>query len=283
MCKNRMFAQMCFVGCMVAMVVFSVAQVNAAVVLLSDNFTFDGVDATDVNGNLAARQGGTLATVTLQDVKNGNNRVGDTSYSAFGGDYITGDFLLIGGGDGVVGFNHDFAIEANANNSPVTLGFDLSPNVGGGSWISLNTGPLGSFPDFVQPANELGLAFELNGNVEVRSPGNVAHGKTDLIPGTDLAPGEMAHIVVTVSGQSGTGSGFSSNGFQVTGQINSGAVTTLYSDSTALTHGALSFCGQQGAVDNFTVSANVVPEPGTFALLAAALLGLAAYAWRKRK
>jgi hypothetical protein len=28
---------------------------------------------------------------------------------------------------------------------------------------------------------------------------------------------------------------------------------------------------------------NVVPEPGTLALLAAGLMGLVAYAWRKRK
>ena len=281
MCKKRMFAQMCFVGCMVAMVVFSVAQVNAAVVLLSDNFTFDGVDATDVNGNLAARQGGTLATVTLQDVKNGNNRVGDTSYSAFGGDYITGDFLLIGGGDGVVGFNHDFAIEANANNSPVTLGFDLSPNVGGGSWISLNTGPLGSFPDFVQPANELGLAFELSGNVEVRSPGNVSNPKIDIDGAGSSAPGQLDSYVVVLSGQSGTGSAFGANGFQVTAQKNGGSVVSLYSSASGLTVGGFSFNGQWGAVDNLSI--DVVPEPGTFALLAAALLGLAAYAWRKRK
>jgi hypothetical protein len=30
-------------------------------------------------------------------------------------------------------------------------------------------------------------------------------------------------------------------------------------------------------------SATVVPEPGTLALLAAGLMGLLAYAWRKRK
>jgi hypothetical protein len=35
--------------------------------------------------------------------------------------------------------------------------------------------------------------------------------------------------------------------------------------------------------DNMRMSSAVVPEPGTLALLATGLIGLLAYAWRKRK
>ena len=285
MCKKRMSAQMCFVVCMVAVaaiVAFSAVEAKAAL-LLTDDFTATGTpDPTDLNYNLAARQAGSaVGTVTLYD-QQGSNEVGNTDFAANGSPYDTGDFLLVEGGWGVVGLEHNFATEANVGDSPLTIEFDMSPVISSGSWTALDVGPYApGFGDFVSGAVSLGIAFELNGMAEVRSPGNVAHGKTDL--GVTLAPGELGHYVVTISGQSGSGSGFSSNGFQVTAQLNGGAVTTLYSSATALPSGGLSFCGQQGAVDNLSVSADVIPEPGTFALLAAALLGLAAYAWRKRK
>jgi len=41
--------------------------------------------------------------------------------------------------------------------------------------------------------------------------------------------------------------------------------------------------GTSGYTGIFAISANAVPEPGTLALLAAGLVGLLCYAWRKRK
>jgi hypothetical protein len=41
--------------------------------------------------------------------------------------------------------------------------------------------------------------------------------------------------------------------------------------------------GAGGAVDNVRLTASEVPEPSTLVSLAAAAVGLLAYAWRKRK
>lgn len=237
-----------------AMVVFSAVEAQAAsnLTLLSDDFTSTGTpDPTDLNYNLAARQAGSsLGTVSL--------------FNQSGGTEVDGNVLDLTGGWGVAGFEHNFATDANAVDSPLTIEWDMSPNTGGGAWTALDIGPFASpFLDFVQPGVPLGIAFELNGLAEVRSPGNISHGKTDL--GTVLAAGEIGHYVVVISGQSGTGSGFDSDGFLVTAQLNGGAVTTLYSSATALPSGGISFVSQNGFIDNLTVS--IIPEPASIALM----------------
>lgn len=77
----------------------------------------------------------------------------------------------------------------------------------------------------------------------------------------------------------------------------SGAVWTMacYLDNAATPYNTYTYSTNPGVnyvgfatsctgsyVDNFTVSAVAVPEPSTLAILAAGLVGLIAYAWRKR-
>lgn len=45
----------------------------------------------------------------------------------------------------------------------------------------------------------------------------------------------------------------------------------------------VSVCGFKGYIDNFAIEGTAIPEPGTFSLVTIGLLGLLAYAWRKRK
>ena len=261
MCKNRMFAQMCFAGCMVAVaaiVLFSAVEVKADP-LLTDDFTVtDTSYPRNLNYNLAVRQAGSsLGTVTWYNQRNNNCEVGNTDYAIDSGNYLyTG-----GAGWGVAGLRHDFAVDANAADSPLTIEFDMSPVLGSsiGNWTALNVGTYSDpFQDFIHQDTELGLAFKLNGNVEVRAPGNVSHGETNL--GSVLAPGEMAHFVVTISGQSGTGSGFSSNGVKVTASKDGGTVTTIWSSATGLTLGGLNWNGSaEGGVDNLSISVTDVP------------------------
>ncbi|MEN6457529.1 MAG: PEP-CTERM sorting domain-containing protein [Thermoguttaceae bacterium] len=58
--------------------------------------------------------------------------------------------------------------------------------------------------------------------------------------------------------------------------------TYTYSTNPGVNYVGFAVSGKGSYVDNFTVSAVAVPEPSTLAILAAGLVGLIAYAWRKR-
>lgn len=65
---------------------------------------------------------------------------------------------------------------------------------------------------------------------------------------------------------------------------------TLYGSGTYVTNPSITYVGMGvgsssvvATVDNFTLTRSDVPEPGTLTLLSTSMIGLLAYAWRKRK
>lgn len=85
--------------------------------LLTDNFNSPSFGASTFNNSLSADQSGSLATISY-------------ATSAAGGDWSTqhgnGNAMLIanGGGNNWVSLNHDFSVEANLVNKPITIQFD---------------------------------------------------------------------------------------------------------------------------------------------------------------
>lgn len=66
-------------------------------------------------------------------------------------------------------------------------------------------------------------------------------------------------------------------------EIGSSSYTATTNPTTINYVGFGTRCGATGGIDNFSLTSTTIPEPGTIALLAAGMLGLLAYAWRKRK
>ena len=61
------------------------------------------------------------------------------------------------------------------------------------------------------------------------------------------------------------------------------AYQSTYSGSVGIQNVMLYSNGTPGSYDNFTLSYTSVPEPSALVLLALGVVGLLAYAWRRRK
>jgi hypothetical protein len=153
------------------------------------------------------------------------------------------------GGSGV-GFGGEIAVEQTLGEANPVLGF-------------LKAGAV--YTITVVGTNIPGMGFEgiYPGFGDMTHQGEIAQGGIDEWDQTGLAPGQWATISFSINADDYIG-----------GHIKAGDELAAFLD-----------IGGGVAVDSVSVTVTTadVPEPSTLVLLASGLVGLLAYAWRKRK
>ncbi len=268
------------------------ASAANATVLFTDNFNATGTTNTNnLNFNLSGREGGTLGTggnVTWSG--GGNTQVGNTTGSINNGNYLLTAFA------GSASPNANFV---GSETGPITISFDEAVNVGAYSdttiWGSIVVGLDSTHQtSFINAgnANDFGILFRSNGGIQAFQGGNVITGGTAL-PNWDGGIGTSDHttdmnpVTLVISGQNGTGSGFTGSGTEI--QVYAGSTPTstpsliaTYSTAAgggltnALTTNYINFGAVNNGIagtENLSVS-EAVPEPAAIATLGVGCIGL---------
>jgi hypothetical protein len=241
-------------------------SVSAAVVLLTDNFsgnTYPGADTSDINFNLAGRQGGTLATISW--VGRGiNEQVGNGTGGIDGGNY------LLSASTGGSYLNHNFATDANAANAPLMVTFDAAIISGGseetiGDWQSINILGNTSQTNYVTAA-DFGMLFRAShGTQTFDHTAGISFDAWGTIENPTQLNGSFSLVL---SNTAGTGSAFNGGGTVVKAYYGSTLIDT-YSLSTGLTGAFIGFGANGiGGIDNLAISLVSVAEPSSLTLLA---------------
>ncbi|MEN6451561.1 MAG: PEP-CTERM sorting domain-containing protein [Thermoguttaceae bacterium] len=266
-----------------AIAIAAIASSARAEILFSDNFNSTG-DASaysdyGLNQEQGVRQSGTYAGTLyrnpsysqFRDSKapqvNNASHAGALAFIQGAGDWCSGFTLL----------NRDFGVGAQGIQVSVTT----TPDIGTG-WSCL--GMLGG--DYSPGHKELPSATDVGAVLLVKAGGgwNFASNGSYLLGGS-VTPSTTYDLTMQVTNN---GSGNVLNAWIgstqiVTDYALTGAAATRTTNYISI---GAQLCTYDGAkaysFDNLTVQTAPVPEPGTLALLAAGLIGLVAYAWRKR-
>jgi hypothetical protein len=271
-----------------AIILTSSSPANATL-LFSDNFTVTGTtDAQNLNYNLAGRQSGSVVTGVGGSTVNWLNGAGTTTpdwkvQAGFAGTLDGGNSLTMFWADtawhGRTTLDHDFSNVQSA----ISVGFDVQPAGWSGGWGA------SQFQFGVKGGPTLRSVFICDGNYQLFAPDGVG-GDYQVGSGVysatavDTAP---AHINVVFSNAATGGSPFGAASVLVQSYSN-GSSTPFFSATVAgtpLSSGYVSLESWEGAQVEFfdNVSVSSVPEPASMMLLGSGLIGLLAYAWRKRK
>jgi len=230
------------------------ASSNAQTTLLADDFTVTGTtDSTDLNFNLAPRQGGTQATQTWTG--SGNAQMGNSSI--FGG---SGDYLMVADHSSyarLAGFTLSSALVPA--NQKLVIKFDADTEISFGdpsNWMSFMISPSsggGLFHPIVG-SGDFGMLITGGGGVAMFNNGTG-------VGGGSLASSGINTITLTFSGADGTGSPFAGLGTRV--NLSDGTNSWNTSLDTGLTSETISFgtygAGTRGYVDNLSIY--TIPEP----------------------
>jgi PEP-CTERM motif len=232
--------------------------------LITDNFFAQGTPNTnDLNFNLAARQGGTLATVNWAGVN--NTQVGNTTGGIDNGNYLLNAFFT-----GTAALDHNFNGAESAGG--LSISFDFSPNSTANpdttQWQAINIGQSAADKNgFINGGHaHFGILFRGNGEIQAFDGGSVVSG-TETWTGLTNVTNDLHHIEMLITDPTDL------NPFDGVGQTD----IAVYAEGILV----YSFSkGGGGYADNYIDFSNAhiggadnvmiaqVPEPGSFALLA---------------
>ncbi len=243
-----------------------------AAVLLTDNYTAAGNPNTlDLNYNIAARQAGSLATVTY--TASGNCQVGNPTGGIDGGNYL----LVASGGRAPLNYNFKTAM------GPLTVGVYMAPNVGSNGdrshWagITFGTSDANKTRYVNEPQVPFGILFRGNGQIQTFSSGAditaLGLGVSYWDPAAPNAnhTTDLNYIQFVISDIAGTGSAFGSGGTAVRVYAGATLIHTYWSSggglSAAFTEGNVAFeCSDIAGFDNLSISTSTAASvtPGVF-------------------
>ena len=279
----------------IAVVLFAASTAQAEL-LLSDNF--NGADGAGINDGLGARQGGPLATVSYLSSDDLSNGVPIT---------IQGNMIEFGGRLDQFAPDHDFVDASITSSGGFVVEFDINPIVGapGGGQDLYGAGiAMGRTAAQAADGNAIGWGdtsdTSCDWSIQLRDNGtftSAGQGSWNLPSGTfDPDPtDENYHVKIQVDTNSfAAGQAYSVSVWVDGVQVNVGVAgapvysSTWDADGTnymGFEVGVDGGSSMKSTVDNLSVStlSAAIPEPSTMALLATGLIGLLAYAWRKRK
>lgn len=225
-------------------IAFSVAH---AAPLLTDNFDVPNYDASTFNNNLATTQGGSIKPITYSVYAPGGG------YTA---QHSNGGRMIVVGNSGIPGgrasLNHNFALEANYSDKPLSVSFSLAEVTDGGDSSVWGHFGLGSSQNGDYFGTDFAMFMRSNGQWITR----------DNNAGTDLGSGTYADgdlITYVFSNTAGTGSAFNGSGSKVTITIGAAAPVTFTLNQLTAADGFLTWGGftygawSVMAIDNLSV------------------------------
>jgi autotransporter-associated beta strand protein len=235
--------------------------------LLTDNFNDANFDASTFNNNLASTQGGSLAPVSYSVSYTPGN--GYTVQHGNGGNMLVVD----NGGiqSGRASLNHDFALEANLADKPLSISFKVTEVIHSADPSVWGHFGLGSSQNADFFGTDFSMLIRSNGNWNARDNNAAA----DLGVGT-YADGDL--ITFVFSNTAGTGSAFNGNGSKVTITVGTATPVTYTLNQLAAGDGFLTWGGYTFgeefmvmAIDNLSVDMDATFPAGEAMVWAGAI------------